>query len=401
MSSGERPSVLRPMLLGTVLVISLGSTSVNAAAPDASAMVKAGEQLLQKNDVKGAEAQFQQAIRQAPNDPALRIQLARVYMNQNNLHAAEAELTLVRQKRLLADKSDYMNVELAEQLDATLAEVLYKEGESSSLLREVPAGSRAPQLESIVRTYRGLSELRLDQRKNAETLLKDAERLDPMFIPAKVGTARLLFDGGDLMAAERKIDDVLMAAPHNSDALGVKGSIALAAGKTDEALAHFNDALKEDPKNGDALVSRARLYLTKGDLNHASDDVRLMQQLDTTRWMSIYLHASIAARQKDYKTADDALAKFRPAMDRMPESYLLAGIVKYYLNQYGQADEYLTRYIAHDKGRAQAYQFLGAVALKQGNPKRALQMLDQANKLAPDNKDTLRLLADAKKATSG
>src|SRR5579871_2123444 len=180
MSSGERPSMLRHMLLGTVLVIGLGSTNVDAAATDASALVKAGEQLLEKNDIKGADTQFQQAIRQAPNDPALRIHLARIYLKQNNLHAAEAELTLVRQKRLLADKSDYTNVELSEQMDATLAEVLYKEGESVSLLREVPAGNRAPKLESIVRTYRGLSEFRLEQRRNAETMLKDAERLDPM-----------------------------------------------------------------------------------------------------------------------------------------------------------------------------------------------------------------------------
>src|ERR1051326_8465264 len=401
MSSGERSSVLRHALLGTVLIIGLGSTNVEAAAPDASALIKAGEQLFEKNDTKGAEAQFQKALQLAPNDPNVRIQLARAYLKDNNLQAAEAELTAVKQKRLLADKSDYTHVELSEQLDATLSEILFKQGQTALVLRDIPAGNRMPQLESVVRTYRGLSELALGQRTNAQAMLKDAERLDPMFVPAKIRGARLLFVSGDLKAAEGKIDDVLRGAPHDSDALSLKGSIVQAAGRTDEALALFNDALKEDPHNGDALVNRGRLYLAKGDLIHASDDVKLMQQDSSTRWNALYLSAEIAARQKDYKTADAALARFRPAMDRVPDSYLLAGIVKYYLNQFGQADEYLTRYIAHNKGRAQAYQFLGAVALKQGNQKRAIEMLEQALKLAPDDENSQRLLSEAKKGSNG
>jgi len=393
--------VLRHALLGALLIIGLGSTNADAAGADSGALAKAGEQLLQKNDIKGAEAQFRQAVQQSPNDASLRIRLAGVYLKQNNLHAAEAELALVKQKRLLADKTDYSNVEWSEQLDATLVEILSRQGEYDRLLREIPAGNRMPQLESIVRTYRGIAELGLGERANAQTMLREAERLDPMFIPAKVATARYLLATGDLAGAERKINDVLKEAPRDSEALTTKGNVVQAAGKTDDALTYFNNALKENPQNDRALLNRARLYIGKGDLEHATQDVRLLQNLDTTRWMAIYLHASIAAQQRDYKTADEALTRFRPAMDRLPEAYFLAGVVKYNLNQFGQADEYLTRYVAHDKGRVRAYQFLGAVALKQGNPKRALEMLDQALKLAPNDKDTLRLLSEAKKAGSG
>jgi tetratricopeptide (TPR) repeat protein len=334
MTPWKRPSLLRHAFLGTLLVAGFTSTNADAAAQDAAALVKAGEQLLQKNDAKGAEAQFQQAIQQAPNDASVRIELARVYLKQNNLHAAEAELALVKQKRFLVDKSNYTNVELSEQLDATLSEILYREGESGRLLREVLVGNRKPQLESVVRTYRGLAELGFNQRAAAQTMLQDAERIDPMSLTAKVGTARFLFATGDLAAAERKIDDALKAAPHDSDALNTKGAIVQAAGRRDEALTYFNNAMKENPRNSFALLNRAKLYIANGDLDHAAEDVRLLQDSDTTRWMSIYLHASIAARQHDYKAADEALAKFRPAMDRLPESYLLAGIVKFYLNHF-------------------------------------------------------------------
>jgi Tfp pilus assembly protein PilF len=401
MSPGGWSTVLRNAFLAVVLLGGGQWAGANAAVPDASALLNAGEQLLQKNDVKGAEAQFRQAVQQAPNNPRAHVQLARLYLKQSNLHAAEAEVVLVKQKRLLVDKSDYSNVELSDELDATLSEILFRQGETARLLREVPAGNRAPQLESTVRTYRGLAELGLGSRANAKTMLEDAERLDPGSIPAKIAMARLLFAAGDAKAAERKIDDVLAIAPRDSNALDMKGAIVRAAGKTDDALGYFNSALKEDPRNSGALLNRARLYIAKGDLDRATEDVRLLQQTDTTRWMSIYLHASIAVRQRDYKTADEALAKFRPAMDRMPESYLLAGIVKYQLNQFSQADEYLTRYVAREKRRAEAYQYLGAVALKQGNPKRAIEMLDQALKLAPKNEDSLRLLSEAKKASNG
>jgi len=54
--------VLRHALLGALLVIGLGATNAAAAAADSGALAKAGEQLLQKNDIKGAEAQFRQAV---------------------------------------------------------------------------------------------------------------------------------------------------------------------------------------------------------------------------------------------------------------------------------------------------------------------------------------------------
>lgn len=401
MRFGGRSTPLRKVFLAAVLLGAVQWTGADAAAPDASALLKAGEQLLQKNDLKGAEAQFRQAVQLVPDNARAHVQLARLYLKQNNLHAAEAELVLVKQKRLLLDKSDYSNVELSEEADATLAEILFNQGDGARVLREVPAGNRMPQFESVVRTYRGLAELGSGSRANAKTMLQDAERLDPDSIPPKVGTARVLLATGDAKAAERKIDEVLAKAPQNSNALDAKGSISLVFGKRDEALRYFNDALKEDAHNSRALLNRARLYVATGDLDRATEDVRLLQQTDTTRWMAIFLHASIAARKRDYKTADQALAVFRPAMDRLPESYLLAGMVKYNLNQFSQADEYLTRYVARDKTRPEAYQYLGAVALKQNNPKRAIEMLDQSLKLAPGNKDSLRLLSEAKKASNG
>jgi len=381
--------------LRTLTVVSLfvpvfagiGPNPAHAALQDTQTYIKRGEQLLQANDLKGAEAQFRTAVQRAPEDGGIHIRLAQIYIKENDLNAAQAEL--------IAAKRSGVN---SEQYDVVLAEVLFRKGELGQLLRDIPAGNRAPQMESTVRTYRGLAELSLGETSDASTMLKDAERLDPKSVTAKIATVRFLLAMPDLPAADRKADEVLAIAPRNSSLLTLKGNIALSRGDAKDALNYFNGAVKEDPNSAEALLARSSYYLGTGDLDHAEQDVKAVKRLGGNNSMVIYLDASIAARRGNYQSADAALAKLRGVIDRFPDGYLLAGIIKYNLKQDEQATDYLTRYIARRPDRSVAYQVLGAIALRQKDADRAITMLNQAIKLAPDNRNAIQLLAEAQKA---
>ena len=57
----------------------LAITCFGANAKDSSTSVKDAEQYLAKGDLKAAEIELRNAVRQSPQDPVLRARLAQVY----------------------------------------------------------------------------------------------------------------------------------------------------------------------------------------------------------------------------------------------------------------------------------------------------------------------------------
>ena len=60
-----------------------------AYAKDSTAYVKEAEQYIIQGDLKAAEIQLRNAIREAPQDPVLRARLAEVYLQQGDAQSAE------------------------------------------------------------------------------------------------------------------------------------------------------------------------------------------------------------------------------------------------------------------------------------------------------------------------
>jgi putative PEP-CTERM system TPR-repeat lipoprotein len=362
-------------------LISIGVAPA-CAAPDTDGLLQSAQSLVAKNDLKGAEAQLRLALKRAPQDGSLRVELARVYLRQGDTAGAEAELLAAKQLGIISD-----------DLVTMLAETMFKRGQLGELLREVPARDRRPAVESIVRTYRGMAQLALKNVNDAQKMLEDAERLDPKATPPKIAMARLLLNKNDLSAADRKLDEALTLAPRDVSALILKGNIALSHTNPTDAMAYFNRALTEAPDEPLALIARTDFYLAHGDLDRAEKDLQTLVKTNKNKGDALYLSAELSERRGDYAAADAALNKIRK--DSFPESYLLAGMVKYRLNQTEQATTYLTRYIARRQDSRVAYLFLGANLLKQGNPDRALPMLERAFKLGPNNPNTPGVLSQA------
>ena len=72
-----------------------------------------------------------------------------------------------------------------------LIDALLRQGKFADLSDLVKPDNRPPALESKVRTALGIAAAGLQDRSKAETLLRDAIRLDPKAAPPKVALARL------------------------------------------------------------------------------------------------------------------------------------------------------------------------------------------------------------------
>ena len=226
--------IWRPLSFATAL---LALACLGANAKDSSTAVKDAEQYVAKGDLKAAEIELRNAIRQSPDDPVIRARLAQVYLDLGDAASAEREARAARERN--GDEADYLPI---------LSGALLRQGKFSDLLDLIRPGDRAPALESKVRTALGTAAAGLNDRKKAEALLRDAIRLDPEAAQPKTELAQLL-SRQNPEEADKLIDAAIDANPRSTQMLRVKAEMLRTRGDADGAMRLFDEALKIDPKD--------------------------------------------------------------------------------------------------------------------------------------------------------
>src|SRR5271167_3375237 len=69
-----------------------------AYAKDSTSYAKEAEQYIVQGNLKAAEIQLRNAIREAPRDPVLRARLAELYLQQGDAQSAEREARAARER---------------------------------------------------------------------------------------------------------------------------------------------------------------------------------------------------------------------------------------------------------------------------------------------------------------
>src|SRR5437764_7278828 len=100
-----------------------------AGAKETSVSVKEAEQYVTKGDLKAAEIELKNAIRQSPQDPTLRARLAQVYLQIGDAALAEREARAARERN--GDEGDYLPV---------LADALLQQQKFADVPDQVQAG---------------------------------------------------------------------------------------------------------------------------------------------------------------------------------------------------------------------------------------------------------------------
>ena len=363
-------SLRKTLLLAPLMgALALG----NAAADISKNEISAPTTAQSLNDLRAAEIKLRNDIEQSPNNPSLRLDLAKVYLRLGNYNGAQAELTMARQLHARD-----------ELLAPLVAQTMSESGAFGDLLRDVPEGNRPPKVESLLRAYRGQAQMAVGEYDEAAGSLRDAERLDPSNVLAQIVVTRLLLSQKQMAAAEQKIDHVLATSPQNSSALELKGLILQARGDAAGATGYFNRAIASDRLNIQALLDRANLEASRNQLDQAAKDLDFIKKAAPGSAMAAYVDAVVKARQGKFQAADEALDKLRPSMAYFPGAYFLAGEIKFKLNQFAQAEDYLTKFIAQQQNEPGAYEVLGILAMKRGDTERAIAMLEKARGLTQD-----------------
>ena len=366
------------------LMLLLAAPALSGAAfalpEEAETYVQSADQLIQKGDLRGAAIQLRNAIQKAPDDGTLRVRLGQIYLALGDPIAAEATVVAARERGV------------PEELTAALlAQAIYQQGDFGRLLKAVPAGNRPAKTESEVRNLRGLAHLALGEYPNAETMLHDAEKLDPSAFGPKLGLVNLYLATGNTAEADREADAALAIVPDNSQALTAKARVLAAEGDTAGALEKLNAAIERDSNNAQALLIRVGILLKQGNLDAAQKDLDKVLARAPKSVQALYLQSLTYAERGDFQKADETISKISGAFSQFAQGYYLAGMIKYRLGQWDLAEDYLTRYSARVPNVAGPHAVLAAIALRKGNTTRALDEVQKALALAPQDVEVLNL----------
>lgn len=145
------------------------------------------------------------------------------------------------------------------------------------------------------------------------------------------------FNNGNYQKAVDAYTEYLRLEPTHIKSLYNRGRAYEELGKYEEALADFNKVLKEDPQNGNALLSLASDYYYR--LQDYENTIFYAQKVLKVE-ESAMAHTLIGKGQQKLGNLQEALAAYNNAISvnkEYADAYISRGSLRTYLKQYSRA----------------------------------------------------------------
>jgi tetratricopeptide (TPR) repeat protein len=196
-------------------------------------------------------------VRLQPKDTGPRIRLAQFYAQQNQLDAAERVLregiaAIPDDRNLKLSLVDFLSVHRSAQSAET---------ELQSMIGAAPKDTELKF--ALAKFY-----IANKQPERAEEIYRkviDSEEWDAAGIAARDRLASLRAQRNDLKGTQELVAEVLAKSPRDSDALILRGDVALANQDPKAAIADLRTVLRDQPNSVGVLRTLARAHLANGE----------------------------------------------------------------------------------------------------------------------------------------
>jgi len=327
------------------------------------------KQYQQKGDLKAALIQLKNAVEKSPEDGEARMQLAMLELDMGDAVSADKELRKARSLGIPA-----------ERILPLLGKADMLQGKTKELLDDIPADVAAKSAPLLA--LRGDALLATGEPDQAKAAYEQALALNPNLGEALLGLARHAMIKRDRASAESMVADAVTKDPKNPEVWMAQGALLRLSGKTDEALAAYNETLKLKPDHRSAHIEKAYIEISRGKFPAAKTEIDAAEKASPGSLLVTYTRALYEFSQGKYGAAQEALQKvLKSAPDHLP-SVLLAGASELNLGATQQAEQHLRKYLESNPGDVYARKLLAQTLLKSAQP------ADAAAALAPVLKES-------------
>jgi len=363
----------------------MGAFPIAAHATDYLATAKAS---LKKGDLKSAQIDLRNAVRNDPQNAEAHYWLGRVTFELGDPVASEREAIAARERGF----DPHQTVPL-------LSQALLAENKFDDLLTMLKPEGKDPQLDAAILVARGYAQVGLKRPEDAQKSFGEAEEVAPNAVEPLLADARLSVARADLNSAQLKIDRAIAAQPKSQDALLAKAQLLRLKNDVPGAIAVLDELITDQPSVMQARLDRASLELASGKNDAAKADIDAVLKGTHGNVQAIYLLAVMEAQARNYKAADLDLERIAPYIGRIQRAFYLQAVVKEQLGQLEQAEEAARKYLGRAPNDLAAYKVLARIQSAKHRPEQVIDTLAKVAESGKGDAEAYDLLGRAYAAT--
>lgn len=332
----------------------------------------AAEIYAENKDFNKAMANLDRAVALDPKNPDLKTRQALGHLHQGGEKEALADLEKAVQLSDKPGKADFALVMLnlqRKQFDAALQAIAAYE-------KKLPNNP-------LTHNLRAAALLGKQDRAGARKELEQSLAIQPTFLPAAIGLARLDLQDKNVAAANKRFESVLAKDPTNLESMLALADLAKLSKQEGEYVKWLEKAVKAHPEAIAAREGLVRYYLAKNDKAKA---LNLAKEAVSANPDNIQALALLASVQTATGAKADSIAGFKSLVEKNPKSppaYMQLAIAQLADNQMGPARVNLNKAIELKPDYQIAQDMLLRLDLAEKKPEAALQIARQMQQQYP------------------
>ena len=374
---------------GAVLCI---SCPAGATAEKAAVFYEDALKRFERDDVEGAIVQLKNSIQQDNKLLAAHLLLGKSLMRSSDYKGAQAAFEE-------ALKQGVSRGEVA----LPLGRIYIALGKPAlAIERFSPVGMVAAQQVAVL-SMRGTAYFEMGNPREAARAFEEARKLDPKSAAPLIEEIPTLLVSGQKDRARALAASAIQLEPKNASAWNMHASVLHDALDMNGALAAYNQALDLESRHIDARVARAAVLVDLKRDAEAAKDLEYLAEKAPEEPRAAYLRAMLASKRRDFVAAKLHMGEAAGVIDALPRSWLanreqlmmLAALSHHGLGNLQKSREYLDIIVSRNPKNDSARKLLASIFVQLRDYARAMPLLESLRKSYGEDPQILFQLGSA------
>jgi putative PEP-CTERM system TPR-repeat lipoprotein len=349
--------VMQPFNLAAAIYLSFFSSVYAGHLDDA-------KQAIEAKQIPAAIIHLKNQLKETPKNAEARFLLGKLYLQTGKLESSIKELGR-------AHEYDPSNIDIL----FTYSEVLRATGQWDRMLQILNQPLNDTQQESKRLSYRGYAFLGKNQLADARQAFDEANQQEKTAI-AFNGLASLSILEKNFQTAQDYLDEASTLEKNNPYTLHLMAKVAVFNKQYDKALELYNQIIQARPHQLSYYLERATILAALNRSDAARKDLDVVLKKNSQHPQANFIKAQLLFKEQKFQEAHEAATIVVNTMPRfMPGAYMLAA-TNFALQNYNSTIEYLLVYLSAVPNDVKAQNLLATTYLEQQKTRKALVVLE-------------------------